>query len=112
MMKTTTELNDFYGLITAKKGDTVTFGRYPQDDPAKKSSVEWLVGYVAENFLVLVSKRVLDAQPFNAKAGPVTWETSTLRSWLNGDFFNEAFSENEQQIIKDNSIKIPQILVK
>ncbi len=102
MMKTTTELNDFYGLITARKGDTVTFGRYPQDDPAKKSSVEWLVGYVAENFLVLVSKRVLDAEPFNAKAGPVTWETSTLRSWLNGDFFNEAFSENEQQIIKED----------
>ncbi|WP_406547078.1 DUF6273 domain-containing protein [Succinimonas sp.] len=102
MMKTTTELNDFYGLVTAKKGDTVTFGRYLQDDPAKKSSIEWLVGHVAENFLVLVSKRVLDAQPFNVKAGPVTWETSSLRSWLNGSFFNEAFSENEQEIIKED----------
>lgn len=101
-MKTTTELNDFYGLVTARKGDTVTFGRYPQDDPSKKSSIEWLVGYVTEKHLVLVSKRVLDAQPFNAKAGPVTWETSSLRSWLNGSFFNEAFSENEQKIIKED----------
>lgn len=31
----------------------------------------------------LMADRLLDCQPFNVKEGPVSWESSTLRSWLN-----------------------------
>lgn len=30
-----------------------------------------------------MADRLLDCQPFNVKEGPVSWESSTLRSWLN-----------------------------
>jgi len=45
-------------------------------------------------------------------SGGITWETCTLRSWLNADFLDAAFSDNEQaQILsvtvstKDNGLE-------
>ena len=36
---------------------------------------------------------------YNASYTTVTWETSTLRKWLNNDFLNSAFSANEKAMI-------------
>lgn len=35
----------------------------------------------------------------------VTWETSTLRTWLNNDFYNAAFSADEKGVIIEQSLK-------
>ena len=41
----------------------------------------------------------MDAQPYNEKFEDITWEKCTLRTWLNRNFFNKAFSANEQSAI-------------
>lgn len=41
-------------------------------------------------------KYALSAQPYNTAQEEVTWETCTLRQWLNDDFLNAAFTEEEQ----------------
>ena len=45
--------------------------------------IRWRVIGLEGNCACLVADRLLDCQPYNAKEGPVTWETSAVRSWLN-----------------------------
>ena len=48
---------------------------------------------------LLVSKYIIDAKYYNEEGGDVTWETSSIRKWLNNDFYNKAFDEKEKELI-------------
>ena len=48
---------------------------------------------------LLISKYGLDAMPYNTELAEVTWEDCSLRNWLNGEFFNDAFTAEEQSAI-------------
>ena len=80
-------------------GEVVKLGSY------KGEEIEWIVVDVNENGeKLLLSRFALDMQPWNTKSRNddktnVNWEQSTLRAWLNNDFFNEAFSAEEQNLI-------------
>ena len=81
-------------------GSYVTFGLYPQTYAGTdKTAIEWLVLDVQSNKALLISKYGLDAKPYNTEFTSVTWETCTLRKWLNSDFYNKAFSKTEQKAI-------------
>ena len=41
----------------------------------------------------------VDYRPYNASYTSSTWETCTLRKWLNNDFINAAFSTDEKAMI-------------
>ena len=93
-----TETDDFTNSYV---GGYVTFGTYEQDgnEANGPEPIEWEVLDINENGMLLVSKYVLDVQPYNVEQTGVTWETCTLRSWLNSDFLNAAFDSNEQSRI-------------
>ena len=83
-------------------GNIVTFGTYPQTAAGFDSTpIEWIVlDYDEANHkALLLSKYGLEAKPYNTEWVDVTWETCTLRSWLNNDFLNKAFSAEEQSAI-------------
>lgn len=82
-------------------GDTVTFGCYEQDGDLGngKEKIEWLVLDIQGEKALLISKYSLDAKVYDNAWKEVTWETCTLRKWLNEDFINQAFNENEQDTI-------------
>ena len=46
----------------------------------------------------------LDCQKYNEENANVTWETCSLRSWLNGDFLNAAFDPDEQKMIQKTNV--------
>ena len=81
-------------------GDTVVFGDY-------HGAVEWLVLDKKDGKALLISKYCLDAKPYNEKYEPVTWETCTLRKWLNGEFIHETFTEEEKALICDTYLQNP-----
>lgn len=66
--------------------------------------IEWLVLARNGNKALLISRYGLDAQPYNTDYTSVTWETCTLRTWLNGTFYNKAFSSAEQAAILTTSV--------
>ena len=78
-------------------GDVVTFGRYEQDDDSSNGAepVEWQVLEVRDGKALLLSRRGLDAMPYHAESAAATWETCSLRAWLNGEFLAAAFTEEE-----------------
>lgn len=88
-------------LKTAKAGDYVFFGKYEQDNDTSnsKEDIEWLVLEVKDGKVLLISKYALDCKPYNTGYTDVTWETCTLRKWLNNDFINAAFSADEKAMI-------------
>ena len=81
-----------------KVGDIIKFGHYEQDDNTKngKEEIEWQVLKVESNRVLVVSKYALDSKDYNNIYTDVTWETCSLRKWLNNDFKNEAFTVAEQ----------------
>lgn len=94
-------------LAKANPGDTVFFGAYEQDNNTSngKEDVAWLVLAKENNKIFVISEKGLDCQPYNIEQyANVTWETCTLRKWLNTDFINSAFSSDEKT-------KIPTVTV-
>ena len=77
---------------------TVLFGNYPQNS-AEKEPIEWIILDINDQKAMLISKIALDCQPYNEKSSDVTWETCTLRNWLNSEFLNSAFTPEEQEMI-------------
>ena len=86
----------------------ITLGRYEQDNNVSNGpeEIEWLV--LAENlgwgdsndkYALIVSRYVLDGKPYNETKEDVTWETSSIRKWLNNDFCNSAFTQSEKDQI-------------
>ncbi len=95
--------------------DCVYFGNYYQTSADTKEPIKWRILQVSGNEALLVSDMNLDCKPYNESSTNVTWETSTIRSWLNGygaglnadrrdytedSFIGTAFTEDEQAAIK------------
>ena len=87
-------------------GESVFFGHYEQDNNKSngKEEIEWIVLAISNNRVLLLSRYGLDAQPYNTTNVDVTWEKSTLRTWLNETFFEEAFSPSEQMRILQTEV--------
>ncbi len=104
--------------------DCIYFGNYWQEDTNKdgkadkndeKTPIKWRVLSVDGDDVFLMADKSLDCQKYNETDSDVTWETCTMRSWLNGygakanlqgkdysgdGFLNNAFTETEQKAIK------------
>lgn len=93
-------------IKNAKVGDIVYFGTYEQDNNISngKENIKWLVLAKENNRVLVISDKALDCKPYNQIWDYVTWETCSLRKWLNSDFINSAFSDDEK-------VKIPTVTV-
>lgn len=91
----------------AKIGDTVKFGSYEQDNNLINGAeaIEWIVLDKKDGKYLLLSKYCLDAKPYNTELEQVTWETCTLRNWLNNDFYTTAFSQKERGYIATTTVR-------
>lgn len=85
----------------------------------KYEPIKWRVLNVNGTDAFLLADKGLDDQVYNTGRAEVTWETSTIRSWLNGygtsgnaygtdysskNFIGTAFSNSEQSAIKTTSV--------
>jgi len=78
------------GLLTSDVtvGDVVEFGPY-----------EWQVLAVENNRALIITKDVVEKRAYNEELTDVTWETCTLRSYLNGAFCDQFSAEEKARII-------------
>jgi hypothetical protein len=79
--------------------DIYTFGSYEQDNNSSngKEGIQWRICEIDGDKALLVSTKGLDMQKFSIiGSDPVIWENSGLRTWLNGTFYNAAFSAAEK----------------
>lgn len=71
----------------------LTFGNYEGYD------TQWVVVDTDETSALLLAKYVIEKRTYNDVRTETTWESSTMRNWLNGDYFNQSFSQEEQDCI-------------
>ena len=85
-----------------KPGDYLSFGHYEQDNNFSNGpeSIEWRVLKAEGNTALIISKNILDNTCYNEENADVIWQTSTMRRWLNRDFYADAFSEAEKEAIR------------
>ncbi len=95
-------------------GNVVTFGSYEQDADLDngKEPLEWdVIGQDGDRYL-LITHYVIDGKSFSDKtsdhiiqanddatAKQLTWAKSSIRRWLNNDFFVDAFAGCDQSVI-------------
>lgn len=92
--------------------NAVYFGSYEQDNKSENGPepIEWYVLEEKDGKALLVSKKIIDNKKFNEEASETTWETSSIRKWLNGEFAASAFTREEQNIILTSAIPNMQAL--
>ncbi len=95
--------------IEGAQVSNVYFGNYYQNSSSSKDPIKWKVLQNSGSRLFLLADKNLDCKKYNET--PVTWESCTLRDWLNGtdaytnnNFINTAFSETEISSIADSSV--------
>ena len=93
-------------LRHAEVGDYVLFGAYEQDNDTSdgKEDIEWLVLAKNDDRILLISRYALDFRQYNSTDASVSWETCTLRKWLNETFVSSAFTADELNRILDTAI--------
>ena len=82
-------------------GSKVQFGRYETGSGVEP--IHWKV-LEKRNGLLLLTEQAIDCRKYNEKNVDVTWEKSTLREWLNKEFFNAAFNEEEQKYVRTSNV--------
>jgi len=89
------------------EAEYVVFGAYEQDNNPEngKEEIEWLVLGKENGEMLLISKYILDAN--HVEKFYDIWEERPLRSWLNEDFYSEAFSEEEKGKIVKTRVENP-----
>ena len=97
-------------LKNANVGDYVNFGSYMQNT-SEKTDIEWIVLEKNKGKALIISRYALDDKPYNEKREDVTWETCSLRSWLNDDFIEESFTIEEKNYICNSTVKADKITI-
>ena len=112
--------------ISGGQADNIYFGTYQQSSDGNSGyntdPIKWRVLENANGQLFLLSDQNLDVFQYHTDSESVTWEKSTMRSWLNGysashntggdsgtdytsdNFIGTAFSEKEQGAIADTTV--------
>jgi len=109
-------LSALAGFISACSGNNtglsacgencVQFGRYASEADGSPRNIEWIVlDKEPDGTLLLMSKHGLELMPYNDKRDSVTWETSSVRRWLNNEFYINAFTNEEKSKIIQTVIK-------
>ena len=112
--------------IGGGQADNIYFGTYQQSSDGNggynTDPIKWRVLENADGQLFLLSDQNLDVFQYHTDNESVTWETSTMRSWLNGydashntggdsgidytsdNFIGTALSAKEQAAIADTEV--------
>ena len=92
-------------LEEADIGSVVCFGAYEQDNNLEngKETIEWIVLDKTDDSVLVLSVYGLDHQLFH-EGNSATWESCTLRTWLNTTFLEAAFDESEQNLILSSTV--------
>ena len=105
--------------------DCIYFGNYWQNDTNgdgvadendAKQPIKWHVLSVNGDNAFVIADQNLDAKAYNETKTDVTWENSTIRSWLNGygasankdkkSFTSDNFLDNAFSVAEQNAIKM------
>lgn len=97
-------------LKRAEVGDIVQMGTYEQDgDTETEDPIYWDVLDKDGDSILIISHDVIGYQRFSDSPNCVIWEDSQIRTWLNEEFYTDAFDKETLARIKESVLKNPSI---
>ena len=78
-----------------KIGQKMQFGKYG-----------WRILDVRDDMALIITEDIIGVRPYDSEFTDEVWESCTLRSYLNGEFFDK-FTEKEKQLIIETKIRNP-----
>lgn len=85
-------------------GNTFTYGSYDQNGNGPEP-IEWIVIASESDKVLAITKNSLEFKKYELTImRNCSWESSSLRSWMNGDFYNMAFTDAEKRNILTTSL--------
>ena len=101
--------SELYKLVTTPRDNLIDeskpirFGSYPQGSNKDVDlPIEWVILSFSSSKVKLMSKYILDWKPFYVQSKnkeSQAWLSSSLRKWLNMEFLEKAFTEEERAFI-------------
>ena len=101
--------------VTSTVWDCIWFGNYWQDDTNKngkadkndeKQPIKWrILDINSDKKALLLADYVLDVQPYNSSGTSTKWADCSLRTWLNNEFYDNAFNMQEKSAIKTSMLE-------
>ena len=107
---------DYYAKVTAAPYEDATDYVYMDNSPIAKGSVDWfkvepiewgLVEDKSSSTYHLYSIYLLDHQKYDNDDGKNPYASSTLNTWLNGDFLNKAFALDSSYLQETSFVSYP-----
>lgn len=99
----------FIGIVNVfayEVGDIIEFGSYPYEADGTEKPIEWqILEKYTDGTALVISKYGLDSVKYNSTKTEVTWENSTIRKWLNNEFYNKAFRNTNKNLIIENYLE-------
>lgn len=80
-------------LLEYQIGNTVTFGAY------NGKPIRWRVCDTSGKLKLLIAEEIVLEKPYNDLRIDTYWQTATLRKWLNKEFLQEAFTQEERMMV-------------
>ena len=74
----------------------LTLGSWPQGPNGEREPIQWLAIRQEPERTLALSLYILELRPFHDEAEPIRWKHTDLRRWLVDDFFDAAFTPEEQ----------------
>ena len=78
---------------SATIGDTIQLGGF-----------DWRVLDIGDGKALVISEKVLSQRPWHYEQQIMMWESSDIRQYLNGQFFDNTFTEEERAFIVEASV--------
>lgn len=78
-------------------GDHIRIGNY------KNQNITWTILEKKGNKYMVITDSIIEARPFADTVG-VAWDESSLRYWLNVDFYSSFFTSTEQKLIQTTQV--------
>ena len=103
-----TDLNEKSHILEQPQNEDGTYTLFGKKYYAEMNSglhlyeiepIKWKILSIDSKGIYIFSEEIIDGRAYDSRSSSVTWANSTLRTWLNTDFYNIAFSKSEKKKI-------------
>ncbi|MDR3149072.1 MAG: DUF6273 domain-containing protein, partial [Oscillospiraceae bacterium] len=72
----------------------------PPDGKISFGGYDWYILDKQDDKMLIITEKVIGMRPYHHEGSSITWETSDMRAYLNGEFYNSFSAADRERIIE------------
>lgn len=88
-------------------GDIIQLGKYPQNrfNNDEHQMLEWVILDIVGTKAIAITEECIDVKKYDESDEMLSWNETSLRNWLNEEFYKNTFSDKEKESIVLRDVK-------